>query len=62
MSSDSQGSSAVETAATGQPQELGPLQVQLVNWPLRDHPKRSVCLILIMTLTSLLAGMMAESF
>jgi hypothetical protein len=62
MSSDSQGSSAVETAATSQPQELGPLQVQLVNWPLRDHPKRSVCLILITTLTSLLAGMMAESF
>ena len=62
MSSDSQSSAVVEPAASAQPQELGPLQVQLVHWPLRDHPNRSICLLLVITLTALLTGMMADSF
>ncbi len=62
MSSDFQSSAVVEPAASAQPQELGPLQVQFVHWPLRDHLKRSICLILIITLTALLTGMMADSF
>jgi len=62
MSSDSQGSAAVESAAIAQPQELGPLQVQLVNWPLRDRPNRSICLVLAITLTAVVTGMMADSF
>ena len=61
MSSDSQSSAVVEAAATAQPQELGPLQVQLINWPLRAHRNRSICLVLAITLTALVTGMMSDS-
>ncbi len=62
MSSDSQSSAVVDTAATAPPQEQGPLQVQLAHWPLRNQPKRSICLILVIALTVVLTGIVSNSF
>ncbi len=41
--------------------ETGPLQLQLVNWPLRDQPRRSIVMILLLVLVSILTGLASES-
>ncbi len=54
--------SSSDRAATVGPEESGLLQMHFLNWPLRDQPKRSLGLVLAMTLASILAGMLSDSF
>ena len=53
--------SSTTAASSARPDETGPLQLQLVNWPLRDQPRRSIVLVLLLILVSTLAGLASES-
>jgi hypothetical protein len=53
--------SSTTAASSDRPDETGPLQLQLVNWPLRDQPRRSLVVVLLLALVSVLAGLASES-
>lgn len=53
--------SSTATSLSARTDETGPLQLQLVNWPLRDQPRRSLVVVLLLALVSVLAGLASES-
>ena len=53
--------SSTTTSSPARTDETGPLQLQLVNWPLRDQPRRSIGMILLLVLVSILTGQASES-
>ena len=53
--------SSTTASSSARTDETGPLQLQLVNWPLRDQPRRSVGMILLLVLVSILTGQASES-
>ena len=53
--------SSTTAAPRARPDETGPLQLQLVNWPLRDQPRRSLVVVLLLILVSVLAGRASQS-
>jgi hypothetical protein len=53
--------SSTTASSPARTDETGPLQLQLVNWPLRDQPRRSIVMILLLALVSILTGQASES-
>lgn len=62
MSVDPQSPSSTEKVTATEPEASGPLQLQIVNWPLRNDRNRSVVLVLGLLATSIFAGVMAGSY